>query len=725
MAFSKGCLAETLADANCKECQCPLYQELCKTQSDGCKDWECMNSRTCQAAAFVVEEGARLGAGEAEAPACVPKIRVKTSHPDATATDSGGVAKELAPVLALAAVALAAVALLWDPRARSQLKAALAALRARGGGRDESVETGQGAAPKTDQRSDLGAGKGSYLPALGMARLLASVHIVVGHLHAEGALRDDSVYAFRYGFTWVPWFFMLSGFVLTHARLSSPDPNATDPPVKFIVKRLASVYPMYALGLMLVAVTRAADGRSLPESWILTIQAWLLQSFVPNATEKALQAHCWFLSALMLYWVLFRPLYTRGVLKMGARACLLALLILSLVPHVASFALPAALGEPFDWYAGHRYGNFDDGNDALVVLVKFHPLCYLHVFVFGMVLARVRDLVVRAEVKEWDIWTGVLDGRWEPAKWVWVICRRWLALAGYLGLGLVMCLPDLQPPGHKISARLSVLLPLQGLVLLGLSMREDLVARAFALAPRFCGAAYAQYVLQFWVHDVWPWRTVSGPSFFVFLFGLAIVAFKAVQEPCRRFLCRHADRIAGLFPWSLFLPAPVLAVLLAALALASPSNEGAYVFLPRYVKSIQGGGLGTARVDVFLGWTFADTPGPPDHLVRQWHGAKLINPSLAMVGGSLEVAGRIHRLRVARTNVEWEGKRVTEIRTTWESMMLVGDRTDRYRWPADDSSWFGWDTDDTWHPFDRHDGKVKLLSELHAPMVSNSTEPCA
>ena len=258
-------------------------------------------------------------------------------------------------------------------------------------------------------------------------------------------------------------------------------------------------------------------------------------------------------------------------------------------------------------------------------------------------------------------------------------------------------------------------------------MREDdLVARAFALAPRFCGdASYAQYVLQFWVHDVWPWRTVSGPSFFVFLFGLAIVAFKAVQEPCRRFLCRHADRIAGLFPWSLFLPAPVLAVLLAAWALASPSNEGAYVFLPRYVKSIQGGGLGTARVDVFLGWTFADTPGPPDHLVRQWHGAKLINPSLAMVGGSLEVAGRIHRLGVARTNVEWEGKRVTEIRTTWESMMLVGDRTDRYRWPADDSSWFGWDTDDTWHPFDRQDGKVKLLSELHAPMVSNSTEPCA
>ena len=203
------------------------------------------------------------------------------------------------------------------------------------------------------------------------------------------------------------------------------------------------------------------------------------------------------------------------------------------------------------------------------------------------------------------------------------------ALAGYLGLGLVMCLTCSHPDTSLSCPSCSAAGPRAARPL----HEGGPCRQAFALAPRFCGAAYAQYVLQFWVHDVWPWRTVSGPSFFVFLFGLAIVAFKAVQEPCRRFLCRHADRIAGLFPWSLFLPAPVLAVLLAALALASPSNEGAYVFLPRYVKSIQGGGLGTARVDVFIGWTFADTPGPPDHLVRQWHGAAH-QPDLAMVGGS-------------------------------------------------------------------------------------------
>ena len=38
-------------------------------------------------------------------------------------------------------------------------------------------------------------------------------------------------------------------------------------------------------------------------------------------------------------------------------------------------------------------GKLDDGVDYLAVLLKFHPLCYLHVFAFGMVLARLRSLV--------------------------------------------------------------------------------------------------------------------------------------------------------------------------------------------------------------------------------------------------------------------------------------------------------------------------------------------
>ena len=51
------------------------------------------------------------------------------------------------------------------------------------------------------------------------ARLVASVHIVLGHGYQQGAFRG--VYFFAWGYTWVPWFFMLSGFVLAHVQLYS------------------------------------------------------------------------------------------------------------------------------------------------------------------------------------------------------------------------------------------------------------------------------------------------------------------------------------------------------------------------------------------------------------------------------------------------------------------------------------------------------------------------
>ena len=49
---------------------------------------------------------------------------------------------------------------------------------------------------------------------------MGSTHVVVGHLFAKGV--TDPVYFFGWGFTWVPWFFMLSGFVLFSAYLKNP-----------------------------------------------------------------------------------------------------------------------------------------------------------------------------------------------------------------------------------------------------------------------------------------------------------------------------------------------------------------------------------------------------------------------------------------------------------------------------------------------------------------------
>ncbi|CAE7463827.1 mdmB [Symbiodinium natans] len=53
----------------------------------------------------------------------------------------------------------------------------------------------------------------------------------MGHLNARGQAMD--VYACNWGFTWVPWFFMLSGFILCAAEMRHPRQELNDEPLNF------------------------------------------------------------------------------------------------------------------------------------------------------------------------------------------------------------------------------------------------------------------------------------------------------------------------------------------------------------------------------------------------------------------------------------------------------------------------------------------------------------
>ncbi|KAH8093486.1 hypothetical protein JL720_4622 [Aureococcus anophagefferens] len=133
---------------------------------------------------------------------------------------------------------------------------------------------------------------------LGGARYVASVHIVLGHLFAKGAV--DDVYLYGWGYTWVPFFFMLSGYVLAHSRLASRDPSKVERPTTYLAKRLATVYPAYAVGLFLALGVRVARGVALPETKWMLYQAFLLQAFDPRATEQVFQFHPVPLQAMIL-----------------------------------------------------------------------------------------------------------------------------------------------------------------------------------------------------------------------------------------------------------------------------------------------------------------------------------------------------------------------------------------------------------------------------------------
>jgi len=299
------------------------------------------------------------------------------------------------------------------------------------------------------------AAQKDHLHALGVARLLASIHIVLGHLYAKGATAQ--VYFFGWGYTWVPWFFMLSGFVLAHARLNSRDPNKIDGPYKHIAKRLSTIFPMYAFGVFLAMLIRILRNQKLPGYDVLVPQSFLMQSWVPLWTEQALLSHCWFLSNMVVYWIVFGPVY-KLIRNLSLAWAFASLSVISFLPWLLVIVPAASDDIEANWYKDHRWGSTDTANDIWTIMLKYNPIFYFHVFLFGMLLSLLRHRVKAAA----DDATDLLA----------TFCARLMrfgAMFGYLGLILVFSVEDLQPNGYKLSARLSVLLPLQGLVLLGLS----------------------------------------------------------------------------------------------------------------------------------------------------------------------------------------------------------------------------------------------------------------
>ena len=82
-------------------------------------------------------------------------------------------------------------------------------------------------------------------PGLNGARILASIHIVLGHGYGRDQLGGPiTSRVWHWGGTWVPWFFMLSGFVLSHSRLQSLAPDHSEPVLAFLRKRTAVIYPL-------------------------------------------------------------------------------------------------------------------------------------------------------------------------------------------------------------------------------------------------------------------------------------------------------------------------------------------------------------------------------------------------------------------------------------------------------------------------------------------------
>jgi len=481
---------------------------------------------------------------------------------------------------------------------------------------------------------------------LGLARFCASLHVVIGHVYAKGI--TDKVYWFGWGFTWVPWFFMLSGFVLFNAHLKRPKEEGI---FDYVLRRSVSIYPLYAFSLLPAVVTARYLGH-MPPLNVLIAQSFLVQAWWPGWTELSLQSHCWFLSAMVVYWLLFKPL-SRCLQNLGFISTISMMTALFALPWLVIW-VPMLIDEPLKWYSAHSWGQTSTALDLFVVALKFHPACYLHVFVLGMLLAKLRLL---------------LDGQAKKSSrpWLYTFPMEFVAPLGYLGLILVFTQEPLRPWAFKLSARLSVLLPFQAMVLLGLAGLPNMPVGAAALFASqfnfFENYSYAVYVFQFICYSFWPERGhIDLGLFLIFCVGTAFTLSILVQGRIQKWWSSHPKaRLAVPF---------VMSAIMIAAVYWPEGEKPVDPEVPTLVRH------DPRMIDVEL--PLVDSEGSSMGL--------LMNPSFAVNESRLVVTARRHKLEVSFRNGWYNWSAATIQDQTWVSSVLLGETV------LDGAAWNAWPT---------------------------------
>eukprot|EP00928_Gymnodinium_smaydae_P014000 TRINITY_DN1507_c0_g1_i1.p1 TRINITY_DN1507_c0_g1~~TRINITY_DN1507_c0_g1_i1.p1 ORF type:complete len:487 (+),score=46.88 TRINITY_DN1507_c0_g1_i1:106-1566(+) len=370
------------------------------------------------------------------------------------------------------------------------------------------------------------------LEALDGPRWLASIMIVGSHF-----------YGFAWGGAWTQFFFMLSGFVLSYVEMArAPSKSVTMTKAQYVRKRLITIYPTYILTIVFVMIQQQNfffDWITLPlhifliESWFPIVYPLQNPPFpmplcsvfcAPSAWRWATTS--WFLSVLVVYWLILRPL-SRFMRRQSLRVALL-ILVGCFGWSVMNF--PAA-------YLKEMYGVTWPPTRwqwTITALWQFGPLGYLHVFVAGVAAARILILTSMC-----DAATGepphenterlALDGERAPLPFRYGCCIGYVVY-----IGLVFGFPQ-----FSSSETYSYwffhnggLIPVMLLILTGGALGVDPLAtyvfqsKPFLVLGRI---SYAQYLMQHTVHHMvemnLPGAQLETTRYWVYPFALTLFSY--------------------------------------------------------------------------------------------------------------------------------------------------------------------------------------------------------
>lgn len=366
------------------------------------------------------------------------------------------------------------------------------------------------------------------LPALTIVRYFAALLVALLH-YAVFGLRDAPAWLQNIvtsGYMGVPFFFVLSGFILVYVSHGTPMDRT-----RFWIRRVARIYPVYLLASILYGVTvMGLRGWNLPaleySAVYGSLSASLVQSWFPAIASKW-NAPGWSLSCEALFYLLFPLLFVRlvaartailwGVLVASAICCAVRVAVF---PTLESVLL--LRGTPFQ----DTLGSY---------LAQFPPLA-IPLFSLGMA-------------------TGCLY-----LRAVTVSSHLALPLAGSI-LALMAVDTETTFLLLRRDTWIIMLFPLLILSLAGLQPNDGPFKSVGVLLGQ---ASYSMYILQF---PLWTllWFCIEGadgreqkslPIALAFIAGLTAISCiihlyfeRPAEDRVKRWLLRDPSKVKISFPW--------------------------------------------------------------------------------------------------------------------------------------------------------------------------------
>jgi peptidoglycan/LPS O-acetylase OafA/YrhL len=363
----------------------------------------------------------------------------------------------------------------------------------------------------TDPRSPAltpGIPRLPILYALTSVRFFAAFHVALYHLVRPFSRWALLAGAMSVGYTGVSFFFVLSGFILTYSHAAEYERGRGNPR-KFWVARLARVYPVYLVSMLVAALVYYAQFRSPIHiiayvADLLLVQSWSMRMInFFNSSAWTLSTEAFFYLVFPFVLMAIRPRTRSAAIGWIVFFFLLAML----GPLVCLRLYPAAsMTEAFTPVAG----------DARVFLVNRLPLLALPEFLAGMSI-------------------GWLFLRFKPTQKTSAI----LVTAGAFLMVIALIFAGRLP---YVALHNGLFIPIYTLLLLGLSQANWLTRLLSGKLLVLLGeASYSLYLIHsivgsFLKNFGYDDSIAEACLSLVLLVALAVLMHLYIERPCRRFV---------------------------------------------------------------------------------------------------------------------------------------------------------------------------------------------